>query len=94
MGFEAVHLIKEKKDGELKGRTCGNGARQRRFMKEGEDISSPTASLKAIITTLVIDAYECRDIVIVDVHGAYLHAKMSNKKGCSEVKGCFCRHHM
>ena len=63
-------------------------------MKEEEDISLLTASLEAIITTLIIDAYERRDIAIADVHGAYLHAKMPNgKKGCFEVKGCFCRYH-
>ena len=39
--LEAVNLIKEKRNGDLKGRTCGNGALQRRFMKEREDILSP-----------------------------------------------------
>ena len=35
--LEAVNLIKEKRCGKLKGRTCANGARQRRFIKEGDD---------------------------------------------------------
>ena len=36
--LEAIKL-KEKMNGDLKGRTCRNGAPQRRFMKEGENIS-------------------------------------------------------
>ena len=59
-------------------------------MKQDEDISSPTASLDAIISTLVIDAHECRDIAIADVNGAYLHAKMpSEKKVVLKIKGIF-----
>ena len=64
-------------------------------MKEGEEISSLTGSLEAIIMTLVIDGYERRDIAIVDIHGAYLHAKMPNgKNDCFEVKECSCRYHV
>ena len=73
--LEAVNLIKEKRNGELKGRTCVNGARQRKYLKDEENISSPTASLEAIFTTLVIDAIEERDVAVVDVPGAYLHAE-------------------
>ena len=29
--LEAVNLIKEKRDGSLKGRSCANGAKQRNF---------------------------------------------------------------
>ena len=33
--LEAVHLIKEKRDGNIKSRTCANGKKQRRFVREG-----------------------------------------------------------
>ena len=56
--LEAVNLIKEKRDGRIKGRTCANGSKQRKYVKEGEISSSPTASLESIIATLVIDSYE------------------------------------
>ena len=43
--LEAVNLIKEKRDRKIKGRNCANGAKQRKYVKDGEIISSPTASL-------------------------------------------------
>ena len=78
--LEAVNLIKEKRCGKLKGRTCANGSRQRKYLKDGEDFASPTASLESILTTLVVDAWEDRDIGIADVLGAYLHASVPKGK--------------
>ena len=56
--LEAVNLIKEKRNGIIKGRTCANGSKQKKYLKDGEEISSPTVSLEAMITTLLIDAYK------------------------------------
>ena len=53
---KAVNLIKEKRYGKLKGRTCANGSRQRHFVRSEDDFSSPTASLESILMTLLIDA--------------------------------------
>ena len=78
--LEAVNLIAEKRNGDLKGRTCANGRKQRRFIKPGDIISSPTVSLESILLTLVIDAYEGRYVSIADVPGAYLHAEMPPEK--------------
>ena len=61
--LEAVDLIKEKSNRTLKGRTCANGSRQRRFLKGDENYASPAASLELMLITLVIDAYKSRDIV-------------------------------
>ena len=46
--LEAVNLIKETRNGIIKGRTCANGAKQRTYVKEEDDLSSPTASPEAI----------------------------------------------
>jgi len=78
--LEAVNLIQEKRSGKIKGRTCADGSKQKRYLKEGESIASPTVSLEAIMTTLVIDAYEKRDVVTFDVPGAYLHADIPDDK--------------
>ena len=78
--LDAVNLTKEKRDGKIKGRTCANGAKQRRFVKEEDIISSPTASLENILATLVIDAYEGRYMAIADVPGEYLHDEMLQDK--------------
>ena len=78
--LEAVNLIKEKRDGNLKGRSCANGANQRRFLNTDEDILSPTVSNEVFITTSIIDTKEYRDVATADVPGAYLHAEMPKHK--------------
>ena len=40
-------------------------------------MSSPTASLESLLTTLLIDAYEERDVATFDVPGAYLQASLA-----------------
>ena len=78
--LEAVNLIKEKRNGKIKGRTCANGAKQRKYVKDGDNCSSPTASLEAILATLIIDALEDRHVSISDIPGTYLHALMPSDK--------------
>ena len=78
--MEAVNLIKKKRNGTIKGRSCLNGSKQKKFLKEGESIASPTVCLEAILMTLGIDIYEERDVAIFDVPGAYLHALMPEDK--------------
>ena len=70
-----MSLLKEKRNGDLKGRTCADGSVQRPYVTK-EDSSSPTVSTEALMTTFVIDAYEKRVTATADVTGAYLNAKM------------------
>ena len=78
MAMEAVSLIKEKRNGVLKGRACANRSRQKRFLRSDESIASPTVSVEALLGTFVIDAYEGREIGSFDIPGAYLHAEMEH----------------
>lgn len=78
--LEAVNLIKEKRDGKIKGRTCANGSKQRQYLKDGETVYSPTCSTEALMATLIIDAMEKRDIAIFDVPGAFLQTEMPEGK--------------
>jgi len=73
--LEAINLIKEKRTGKIKGCTCADGRKQRKWINK-EDTASPTVSLEALITSLLIDAFEERDVATFDVPGAYLNAKM------------------
>ena len=57
----AVNLIKEKFCGELKGRTCADGSRQHKYLKEDELVVLPTALLESLIMSLLINTYEDRD---------------------------------
>ena len=78
--MSAVAIIKEKRDGKIKGRICANGSKQRRYLAADDTVSSPTVSNEAIITSFVIDAYERRSVAVVDIPGAYLHASMKHDK--------------
>ena len=77
---EAVNLIKEKCCGNIKGRTCANGSKQRKYQKPDESIYSPTRSTKALIATLVKDAVELRNDVILDVPGVFLQTTLPADK--------------
>ena len=77
--LRAVNLIKIKRDGKCKGRTCADGSSQRNYVPRDE-ASSPTLSLEALMAILLINAYEERDTAIFDVPGAYLHAKLPDSK--------------
>ncbi len=75
--LRAINLIKEKRCGKLKGRTCADGSTQRgKYTKE--QTASPTVSPDALMLSLMIDVYEKRDVAIADVVGAYLHALMDD----------------
>ncbi len=78
--LDAINLIAEKRCGKIKGRTCANGSRQRKYVKDGESFASPTASLESILRTLVIDTFEGRDVAVADVSGAYLQASFPDDK--------------
>ena len=56
--LRALNLIKEKRSRELKGRSCVNRSKQRRYLKECESVSSPTDLLELLITTFLVDAYK------------------------------------
>jgi hypothetical protein len=76
--LRAINLIKEKRCGRLKGRTCCADGRPQRGMYTKEQTASPTVSTDALMLSLMIDALEQRDVATADVTGAYLHADMDD----------------
>ena len=75
--LRAINLIKEKRDGRLKGRTVADGRTQRTLFDKSET-ASPTVSSDALILSIIIDAHEGRDVATTDVAGAYLKADMDD----------------
>ena len=63
-------MLKQKRDGKIKGRACADGRKQRRYIKR-DKVSSPTVQLESLMITLLIDAYEKRDVAMADVVGVY-----------------------
>ena len=87
--LRAINLIKEKRCGKIKGRTCADGRPQRAYTLR-EDASSPTIFLESLMASLLIDAHEERDVAIFDVPGAYLHAELpSGKFVLLKIEGAF-----
>lgn len=89
--MNAVSLIKEKRCGKLKARVCADGSKQQKFLPSDESVASPTSSNEGTLTTFMIDAYERQTIAIMDIPGAYLHAKVKHDKRrvIMKLKGVF-----
>jgi hypothetical protein len=76
--LRAINLIKEKRDGSIKGRSCADG-RPQRVLYTKEQSASPTVSTDALMISLMIDAKERWDVATADVVvGAYLLADMDD----------------
>ena len=44
--LNAVNIIKQKRDGTIKGRTCANGIKQKIYLGKDESVALPTVSLE------------------------------------------------
>jgi hypothetical protein len=70
--LSSLIFLKEKSSGEIKTRTCINGAPQREYIRK-EDAASPTASTDSVFMIGAINAHEKRDVVTADLPGAFLN---------------------
>ena len=70
-------FLKEKKTGEIKGRGCADGRKQREYMSKEEN-SAPTVSIESVVLSCVIDAMEKRDVCFIDIPGAFMQAEMND----------------
>eukprot|EP00957_Ditylum_brightwellii_P091242 6946802-Ditylum_brightwellii.AAC.1 len=68
-------FLKEKRSGEVKGRGCSDGRKQRVY-KTKEEANAPTVSTEAMFLTAIIDTIEGRDVAIVDIPGAFMQVKI------------------
>ena len=59
-------LLKEKRNGGLKGQACTDDRKQRPVSSK-EDATSPTESIEVVLITYIIDTYKRIELVIVDV---------------------------
>ena len=70
-------FLKEKRNGDIKGRGCADGRKQRLY-KSKYETASPTAFIESIFITALIDAQEKRDVAHVDIPGAFLQIDASD----------------
>jgi hypothetical protein len=64
----------EKRDGRIKARVVADGSTQDRYFEE--ETYSPTVKLESIMLNSLIDANEKRNVVTIDIKGAFLKAKV------------------
>ena len=66
-------FLTEKQDEAIKARVSAYRRKQRKFTNK-TDATSPTAMIESIFIMAVIDAKEQRDVVIINLPGAFLFA--------------------
>ena len=71
-------FLKQKRTGQIKGRGCADGRKQRLYHSK-EDASLPTVAVESVMLTSVIDAMENRDVATVDIPGAFMQADMDEE---------------
>ena len=69
-------FLKEKQNGTVKAQSCTNGSVQQLHVTK-EEAASPTVALESVFVTSTIEARENREVVTINISGAFLHA--SNK---------------
>jgi hypothetical protein len=71
--LSSLIFLRQKKNGAVKGRSCANGNPQREHIAK-EEAAAPTVALESVFLTSMIDAKENREVVTIDIPGAFLHA--------------------
>eukprot|EP00956_Cyclotella_meneghiniana_P038953 scaffold162906_cov46-Cyclotella_meneghiniana.AAC.1 len=71
-------FITEKRCGRIKARACANGSTQRDYIPK-ETTASPTVMNDSVMITSAVDAHEEREVVTLDIPGAFLHADLDEE---------------
>ena len=75
--LELLISLKEKRDGNFKGRACADGQKQYEGPKN-KDTISPTLALESVLITSYIEVHERRGMDMVGIPGTFLNAYMDN----------------
>ncbi len=78
---QALMFLTEKRDGEVKARTCANGSTQCQHIAKDE-ATSPRVTTEAIFIQSTIFAHEQRDVATCNIPGAFLHADNPDMSSC------------
>ena len=75
--LRVINLLKEKRNGTLKGRTCVDERNQQPYISK-EESASLACSNNALMLILIQAAFEEMKIATADVQATYLHAEMDD----------------
>ena len=76
--LESHIIMKQKRTGEIKGRTVAGGNKQRGYVDK-EESSSPTVATESVILTSIIDAEEGRETAVIDIPNAFIQTVVEDK---------------
>ena len=76
--LSSLMFLMQKQIGNIKVRACANGSKQREYINK-ESATSPTVATDSLMITAAIDAVELRDVVTLDIPGAFLHADLDEE---------------
>jgi hypothetical protein len=83
--LESHIFLKEKRTGEIKGRTVAGGNKQRDFISK-EEASSPIVATKSVLLSCIIDADEGRDVAVIDIPNAFIQTRIEDEKDMAIIK--------
>ena len=78
--LEVVNIIERNRNGNIKGRSCTNGSKQRTYLKGFDSVVLTTVSVQGLFMMLMIGACEGIKFVSFDVPGAFLQAEIEDDK--------------
>jgi hypothetical protein len=83
--LESHMFLKQKRDGNIKGRTVAGGNNQRDYISK-EYSSSPTVATESLLLSCIIDAKEEWDAAVVDIPNAFIQTRVENEKDMAFIK--------
>ena len=68
-----------------KGGYAPESAEEKRYLKDGKTVAFLTLSLDVFFSIIVVDTHGRKDVVTLDVPGAFLHAKLLKYENGHEI---------
>ena len=69
--LQYLMFLRRKGCGKINGRGCADRIKQREYLTK-DDTSAPTVAMEALLLTCLIDTTGNREVVIVDIAGAFM----------------------
>jgi hypothetical protein len=83
--LESHLFLKKKRDGTIKGRTVAGGNRQRLYIHK-DDAKSPTVATESVLLTAIVDAFERRDVAVVDIPNAFIQTRIDKEDDMAIIR--------
>jgi hypothetical protein len=83
--LESHMFLKEKRDGETKGRTWAGRNQQRDYVSK-KDASSPTVTTESVLLICITDAKEERDAAVIGIPNAFIQTRVEDDRDMAIIE--------